>query len=453
MQGATPAERQNIFKQAVALHEQGKLREAELIYRRLLKADTNYAPAWLNLGTILRKQGKFQAAAACAEKAVGLSPDNPSFLTNYGNCLVDLDKGEEALVAHAAAARLKPDDPLIQYNHAIALREFGRFDEAIKAFDAAIALKPADVNMQWDRAITYLHMGRYKEGWDAFEIRWHQKQARQERRYAGPQWQGEDLNGKTILVYEEQGFGDTILCSRYIPLIKARGGRVVLECKKPLHRLFANIEGLDALTDTTPVAGSYDCHVPMMSLPGIFKTDETNIPKPAALTAAPDVPAAAARLLALGEGKLRVGIVWSGSLTFGRNRKRAVSLERFLPLAGIPGVQCYSLQKGPCEKDIAVQGVEELILPLGPHVDDFADTAAVLQRLDLIIMTDSSVAHLAASLGRPVWNLLDFYPYWLYLQNRVDSPWYPTMQLIRQQKPGDWDGVFERAERALRGWQ
>lgn len=447
---ATPEERQKIFKQAVALHEQGKLQEAALIYRALLKVDSNYAPIWLNLGTLLRKQGKFHAAAACAEKAVGLSPDNPSFLTNFGNCMVDLDKPDAALAAHERAVSLRPDDALIQCNHAIALREFGKFEEAIKAFDAAIALKPDDVNMQWDRAITYLHMGKFKEGWDAFEIRWHQKQARQERHYEGPQWQGEDLSGKTILVYEEQGFGDTILCSRYIPLIKQRGGRVMLECKKALHRLFANIEGLDALVAETPAAGSYDYHVPMMSLPGIFKTDETNIPTCATLTAAPEVPAEAARLLALGEGKLRVGIVWSGSLTFGRNRKRAVSLERFLPLAGIPGVQCYSLQKGPCEKDLAEQGAEGLILPLGAHVDDFADTAAVLQQLDLIIMTDSSVAHLAASLGRPVWNLLGSFAYWLYLHDREDSPWYPTMKLFRQQKPGDWDGVFEKVERELK---
>lgn len=447
---ATAEERQQIFKQAVVLHEQGRLQEAERIYRALLKVDINYAPTWLNLGTLLRKQGKFEAAAACAEKAVGLSPDNPSFLTNFGNCMVDLDKPEAALAAHARAAVLRPDDQLIQYNHAIALREFGKFDEAIKAFNSAIALKPDDVNMQWDRAITYLHMGCFKEGWEAFEIRWHQKQARQERRYEGPQWQGEDLNGKTILVYEEQGFGDTILCSRYIPQIKARGGRVVLECKKALHRLFQNIEGLDELVEATPTAGYYDYHVPMMSLPGIFKTDEANMPKPVTLTAAPEVPVETARLLALGKGKLRVGIVWSGSLTFGRNRKRAVSLERFLPLAGIPGVQCYSLQKGPCEKDLAEQGAEGLILPLGPHVDDFADTAAVLQQLDLIIMTDSSVAHLAASLGRPVWNLLGFYPYWLYLQNRTDSPWYPSMRLIRQQKPGDWDAVFADVESKLR---
>jgi len=446
---ASPEERAAIFRRAVAMHEKGQKREAALIYRALLAADPAHAPSWINLGTLLRQEGKYWPAAGCASRAVALAPDNAGYLTNLGNCMGDLDKKEEALAAHAKAAALKPDDALIRSNHAIALREFGQLEQALAEFDAALKLRPDDTALLWDRAITALHLGHYTEGWEAFEIRWKQKQL-QPRPEIAPRWRGEDLSGKTILVYEEQGFGDSILCSRYLPLVKAQGGKVIVECKKPLHRLFSGISGIDSLTDTAPAAGSYDYQVPMMSLPGIFGTTLENIPSTPTLLAAPELPPAAAAMIAQGEGKLKVGIVWSGSVTFARNRKRAVAIDRFLPLATVPGVQLYSLQKGPCEGDLAASGAEGLILPLGPVVNDFADTAAVLKSLDLIIMTDSSVAHLAASLGRPVWNLLCYFPYWLYLHGREDSPWYPSMRLMRQETPGDWDTLFARVECELR---
>lgn len=445
---ATPADRDKAFRHALALHGKGRRAEAAAIYRALVKLDARHAPAWINLGTILRQEGHYEAAAGCAARACALHPDNAGYLTNWGNCLGDLDRKDQALAVHAKAAALKPDDALIRNNYAIALREFNRFEEALAEFDAALALKPDDASLLWDRAITWLHLGRYAEGWDAFEIRWQQNQMRP-RPQTATAWRGEDLTGKTFLVYEEQGFGDSILCSRFLPLLAAYGGRVVLECKAPLHRLFSKIEGIAAITADTPPAGSYDYQVPMMSLPGILGVRLETVPAPATLAAAPAVPAAAAALLAQGAGKLKVGIVWSGSTTFARNRKRAVDIARFLPLASVPGVQLYSLQKGPCEGDLAACGADGLILPLGPCVNDFADTAAVLQQLDLVIMTDSSVAHLAASLGRPVWNLLCYFPYWLYLHGREDSPWYPSMRLMRQAEPGDWDGLFARVLREL----
>ena len=445
---STAAEKEQVFRHALLVHGKGRRDDAAAIYRALLKIDAGHAPSWVNLGTILRQQGKYWAAAGCAARAVALDPDNAGYLTNWGNCLGDLDQMEESLAVHAKAAKLKPDDALIRNNYAIALREFEKYEEALREFDAALALKPGDAALLWDRAITALQLGHYAEGWDAFEIRWQQKNMRK-RPQVAHEWRGEDLRGKTILVYEEQGFGDSILCSRYLPMVKARGGRVVLECKPALHRLFSGIQGIDQMVDQTPAAGSYDYQVPMMSLPGIFKTRLDNIPAPAALAAAPEMPAAAAALLAIGRGKLRVGIVWSGSTTFGRNRKRAVSIDRFLPLASIPGVQLYSLQKGPCEDELLGSGAEGLILPLGPPVNDFADTAAVLAQLDLVIMTDSSVAHLAASVGRPVWNLLCFFPYWLYLHGREDSPWYPSMRLMRQETPGGWDALFARVTQEL----
>lgn len=293
-----------------------------------------------------------------------------------------------------------------------------------------------------------LDMGDFARGWEDFRSRWKLGQLT-ERNYKAPLWQGEDFAGKTIVVHEEQGFGDTILASRYLPLVKARGGRVILQCNPVLHRLFGAVPGVDKIVCFDTLTDAYDYYVPMMSLPGIFKTDFTNIPPAPPLFAPPSPPPQAARLLDAGKGRLRAGIVWSGSTTFSRNRKRAVEARRFLPFAEIPGVQLYSLQKGPREKDLADCGGQALVWELGPFLHDFSDTAAVIRELDLVIMTDSSVAHLTASLGKPVWNLLCFRPYWLYTSVREDCAWYPAMRYFRQPEPGDWDSVFRETHAAL----
>lgn len=442
-QKQAPQQDRTVFKQAVALHEQGKLDEAMLIYRRLLLVNPNDAPCWLNIGTLLRAQGHFEAALAATSRALELTPENPSALTNLGNGLLAQDHNEAAVKAHEKAIKLAPDNFLIRSNYAIALRETGRQAEAIEQFTKAIAMKPEDNQVKWERAITYLDIARFKEGWEAFEIRWKLGQLKI-RDYKMPEWKGEDIKGKTIVLHEEQGFGDTMLASRYIPLVKARGARVILQCNKALHKLFANIDGLDKVMEFGDIVEEAHYHVPMMSLPGIFKTDFTNIPKPPKFTAS-ELPAPAAHLLALGKGKLKVGIVWSGSVTFARNRKRAVTAERFLPFASVPGVQLYSLQKGPPEKELAECGGQSVILELGPHLNDFSETAAAVKELDLVIMTDSSVAHLTGTLGVPVWNLLCYRPYWLYTSERKDCAWYPSMRYFQQKKPGDWDTVFADA--------
>lgn len=437
-----------LFDQAFMLHRQGKVPEATECYRQLLREKPDEMSAWLNLGTIMRQAENFESALACAHRAMELAPGNPSCMTNYGNCLVDLDREEEALAMHAEAVRTKPGDVRLHNNYAIALRDFNRFEEAMKQFDIACELAPDNTNIAWDRAITYLHLCDFKKGWEAFEIRWKHKDL-PERKFNVPRWRGEDLKGKTILVHEEQGFGDTILCTRYLPRVVARGGRVIFECKKPLHRLFSAIPGIAKIAEPHKCGEEFDYHVPMMSLPGIFETDLSNIP-PVAPMFIPDAPPPAAKkLLDLHKDRFRVGIVWSGSPTFARNRKRAVGIERFLPFADIPGVQLYGLQKGHGQKEIAATGADPLIIDLGPHVDDFADTAAAVRELDLVLMTDSSVAHLASSIGKPVWNLLCYFPYWLYLHEREDSPWYPAMRLLRQTKAGEWDSLFKRAHAEL----
>lgn len=434
------------FKAAVALYESGKHAEAADAFRAILKKSPTHNGAWLNLGTALRKMGHHEASLAATTRALELKPDDAGTLTNLGNCLVDLDRLGEALALHEKAMALKPGDFLVRRNYTIALREAGMFQKALPIFEDLLKQKPDDISLGWEKALTHLYLADYKKGWDAFEIRWKLPGMNERVSSKAKKWKGEDLAGKTLLIYEEQGFGDSILCSRYIPLIAARGGKVIMECKKPLHHLFATLPGIVQIGETGQIMSGFDYHIPMMSLPGVFGTDLTNVPPPAPYKTITAPPPEAAKLLALGKGRLKVGIVWSGSTTFANNRKRAVSAERFLPLAAVPGVQLYSLQKGPCEPELKACGGDGLVYELGPHLNDFTETASTLKQLDLVIMTDSAVAHLAGSLGVPVWNLLCYRPYWLYLSDREDCPWYPSMKLFRQSKAGDWDSVFENVK-------
>lgn len=438
----------DMFKQALALHEQGKLDEAALLYRQMLVINPKDARCWVNLGTLLRQKGQDEASVACTARALELSPGNASYLTNYGNCLMGLDRKDEALAAQEAAYKADPNSTLIRANLAIALREAGRSAEAIPHFDAVCKAKPNDPQPQWERAMSHLEIGNFKQGWEDFKVRWKLGQLK-DRNYQAPLWQGENFEGKTIVVHEEQGFGDTILAARFVKKVKERGGRVILQCNPVLHRLFSQLEGVDRIVCFDTLDEPYDYFVPMMTLPGIFEADFTNLPAPSRLFAAPELPRAADHFVKISEGRLRVGIVWSGSTTFSRNNKRAVDASRFLRFANIPGVQLFSLQKGPCEKELAECGAQGLVYEIGPHVNDFADTAAVINQLDLVIMTDSSVAHLTGSLGRPVWNLLCYRPYWLYSPMREDCAWYPSMRYFRQPEPGDWDSVFDEAHAAL----
>ncbi len=445
-----------VLQQAHAIFYEKKYAEAAALYRKLLEEEQNDFLIWGNLGIALRYQNYFETAAACLKRADELHPDSSAILRHYAHCLGQLNRKDEALRAFEAALRITPHDFNNHVLYAFALREFGMNEEALTHYNAALAIEPEHLEARWERADVYLRLGKFGEGWKEFETRW--KLGRNslfwaatelEKTYTSQRWTGEDLNGLTLLVYAEQGFGDTILCSRYLPLLKVRGARVIFRCPPELHRLFLAIPGIDRLMDGLDAGEKIDYHVPLMSLPGLFGTEVNSIPPapPLHVPAAP--PAEAARLLDLAQDSFKVGIVWAGRSTFVGNYKRAVPLARFLPLAEIPGVQLYSLQKGPGENELAACGAEGLVLELGPHLKDFADTAAVLKKLDLVIMTDSSVAHLAGSIGCPVWNLLSNGAYWVYLEGRDDSPWYPSLRLFRQPAPGDWDSVFEKVAAEL----
>lgn len=431
------------FEKALGHHRAGEIDQAIAGYQTLVGEAPAFAPAYTNLGAALRKQGRFAVALACYRRALELAPGTPGILMNIGNVLKDLDRFDEALTAHRAVVAAQPNEAQGHYNLGITLKESGEIEAALAAFEQAQRLDPDNAEIAWDRALALLLLGRFADAWPAYEARW-QLGSLRDRGFRVPRWQGETFSGKTLLLTPEQGFGDAILSSRFVPQVKARGGTVWLECKTPLRQLFSGMTGVDRLLEPGEAEAGFDLHCPTMSLPGLFDAPAAGLPPPPRL----HVPAEAQRrwgqVLPRTSEVFRVGIVWSGSLTFRGNRRRATALERFLRLAEVPGVQLYSLQKGPLERELKNSGAQAVVTDIGGQVADFAETAAAIEALDLVVMTDSAVAHLTGSLGKPVWNLLSFVPYWLYGMTGGTTPWYPAMRLIRQPRPSDWDSVFDR---------
>ena len=441
------AEFHQMFEQALDDQRAGRLAEAITLYTRLLAEAPGYAPAWNNLGSALRANGALDAAIVCYKRALDIDP-GCSATGNLGNALKDVGRIDDALAAHRLAVASAPDDAATRHNHGIALRQAGDPEAALAEFETALRLAPDAPGPSWDRALVLLQQGRFAEGWAAYECRF-RLAAYPPRCHPSPRWTGESFAGRTLLVYPEQGFGDCIFASRFLPLVKQRGGTVIVECPPELRRLFSRLGGVDRLVAPGEAVAA-DLHSPMMSLPGIVDASPDNSPPLPSL----HVPAEARERfrtpIAPYRDRFKVGIVWSGSATFKGNRNRSAPLSRFLRLAEASGVQLFSLQKGARRADIGdVGGAGALIVDLGGIVGDFADTAAIVEQLDLVVMTDSAVAHLAGSLAKPIWNVLNLVPYWLYQMERADTPWYPTMRLFRQRRLGDWDGVFAEVESAL----
>ncbi len=437
-----------LLQNALARHEAGELDAAVSLYRRALEIDRGNTAAWTNLGVALRALGRFDAAAECYQHAFKLDPNSTTALGNYGNVLKDIGRFEESFEIHRNVLERQPHNAHAHHNYGIALRESGDRKSALRAFDTAIRLDPDLASARWDRALTLLQLGRYQEAWSDYESRW-QLGELPDRHGEIPKWRGEPLDGKKILIFPEQGFGDAILFSRFLALLREKDTTVTLESEPETRRLFSRLDGVDNWLDFGEPIPEVDYCLPLMSLPGILETILADIPPLPRLWRPADPDNEYRALFHQGCDRCKVGIVWSGSLTFKGNRLRATTVERFLRFAEVPGVQLYSLQKGPRESDLAACGADSVVIDCGRLVGDFTDTATVIDQLDLVITTDSAVAHLAGSLNKPVWNLLCFVPYWPYGVDGEDTPWYPSMRLFRQPKYGDWDSVFARAKSKL----
>jgi hypothetical protein len=299
------------------------------------------------------------------------------------------------------------------------------------------------------RAIALLLKGDYERGLPDYELRLLVGASRP-RRFDRPAWDGSDPAGKTILLHAEQGLGDTIHFARYATLLARRGARVVLECQPPLKRLLRSLDGVGDVVAQGDLLPGFDLHRPLASMPLAFNTRLATIPADVPYLQAPaDAVERLGRRLASSGGAFKVGIVWAGAAGHPNDRKRSVPLELLAPLAGIPNVKLFSLQKGPPAEQLKAPSAPP-VEDLARELDDFADTAAAMHHLDLVVSVDTSAAHLAGALGRPVWTLLPFSPDWRWLLGRADSPWYPTMRLFRQPKLGAWRDLFGEVTSKLR---
>lgn len=433
---------------AMALQAKGQLDAALACYRSYLAQVPGDAGTWSNLGVALRSMKAFDASIIAQRRAIELSPDEGAYWSNLGNALKDADRLEEACEAQRRSVKLEPGSASRRHNLSVSLREAGHFDEALVELERAIRLEPNEAKYRWDRGYVMLHQQRFPEAWIAYEWRYRLPELGGVRREI-PRWLGEPFVGKRLLVTPEQGFGDTIFAARFLPLVKARGGEVLLVTKGPLQRPFTGMPGVDVVVPHEGVPPRVDYICSLMDLPRIFAATPETSPVPAQLQLDAAARAKASELLRPAGKRFTVGVVWSGSVTFKNNRKRATSAERFLSLAEVPGVQLVSLQKGPCEEELDHNGLAVHFIDVGRQVKDFAESAAVIDALDLVVMTDSSVAHVAGSLGKPIWNLLNYVPYWLYNTTGETTAWYPSMRFIRQPRPGDWDSVFAAAKRGL----
>jgi tetratricopeptide (TPR) repeat protein len=496
------------FILAEILRELGKLAEAEQHYNRALALRPDCSETWQNLGMVLRRMGRIEEAMEALKRALAINPGNVAALHNLGNLLVlagdlsaartffdkaitlepDLAEAHNGLGAvlqengeldaaeqcYQRALELKPDyaeahcnignlarrrghleQAKAQYERAIGLlpglaeahsnlgliaQSHGKLIEARAHYDRAIELDPASADARWNRCLLDLLEGNLAAGWKDYEVRYARRQSAP-RTVPGPLWRGEPLQGAPILLYSEQGLGDTLQFIRYVPLVAGAGGRVILDVPGPLRRLAEQLGGISVRTAEQEPSPKSAWQCPLMGLPYAFGTTGETIPAEVPYLAVPPEAQDAAEKLDWPRDGLRVGIVWSGNPKHLEDRYRSIPLPLWKPLLEVEGVRFFSLQLGAGAQ---LAAIGSRIVDLEGAIQDLADTAALILHLDLVISVDTSVAHLAGALAKPVWVLLPFAPDWRWLTGRQDSPWYPTMRLFRQPGILEWTPVLER---------
>jgi tetratricopeptide (TPR) repeat protein len=443
-----------------AFRAKGEPDKAVQCYQHALLLAPDLPMAHFNLGNALAQQGKLDDAAACLRKALALKPDFAEALCSLGNVLRNQGRLDEATDCLHKALALKPDFPEAYDHLSSTLIGLGRPDEAEESYRRALALRPDSAELKLGYSLVKLLLGDYESGFLLYESRL-DKDALPQATYSAlqeriaqlgdaPRWQGESGEGKTLLVWTDQGLGDTLMMMRYLPMLKERGfEKVVVSCEQTLVRVVQEIPGVDEVVPRSPSApvGGFDCHCPLTSLPFMFKTRVESIPSEIPYLHVPD------QLRRKWAGKLaglatpRVGLAWAGRKDHPQDALRSIRLERLSPLFGVAGVNFVNLQKGPEARQIGETGLR--ILDRMDECGDLLETAALMGQLDLVISVDTAVMHLTGALGKPVWHLNRFETEWLWMLKREDSPWYPSMRIFRQQRPGSWDEVIARVASAL----
>ncbi len=437
-----------------SLEQQANFSEAIESYRQAIRLEPDFAEPYNHIGVIFNVQDRYAEAAENCKKALELDPDYVEACNNLGVALNGLEQYDEAMENYQKAISLDAAFAEAYYNLANCLRNQNRCAESIKIYKKAIRIKPDYAEAHWNLAHSFLLTGEFSQGWA--EYVWRRKPElgiiTYPHRYEQPYWDGSSFAGKRLLVHYEQGFGDNIQFARYLPMVKQRGGTVILETRAPLYRLFGQFDGVDEFVQACPDGKAcdvrFDLHTSPLDMPGLFETTLENIP-----CKIPYLYAEAAKTAywrdRVDSGYFRVGLVWSGSELHGNDRNRSCPLRHFSALTKIKGVKLYGLQKDPAARQIEELAADMAVISLGEEFEDFADTAGAVENMDLVISVDTSMLHLAGAMGKAVWALLPFVPAWQWMLERPDSPWYPTMRLFRQDRQGDWRGLFEQVARML----
>jgi tetratricopeptide (TPR) repeat protein len=438
-----------LCNRGAALHELTRYEEALASCDLAIALRPDYAEAHSNRGNTLKELKRHEQALASCDRALALLPGFAEAHLNRGNALHELGKFDEALASHDRAVALRPDYAEALTNRGVTLQGLKRFDEALASYDRAIAVRPDYAEAHYSEAMCRLLIGDFRRGWEKHEWRWQSRQLQNvQRNFSRPAWLGSsEIAGKTILLHAEQGLGDTIQFCRYAPLVAARAGRVILEVQSPLRALLSALPGVAQIVSAGDKLPDADCHCPLLSLPLALG------PMP---SATPYLRASHAAVMSWNDrlgsaGRPRIGLAWAGSPTHKNDHNRSIALGSFLPALADVEATFVSLQRDMRAGDVAVLQGRPDILHFGDELKDFADTAALISNLDLIISVDTSVAHLAGALGKPVWVLLPVIPDWRWLLDREDSPWYPTARLFRQDDTRGWDNVIARVHAALHG--
>jgi len=446
---------------ANALRKLKRLDEAMAGYDRALSLKPDYAEAHSNRGTVLHDLHRFEEALVSYDRALALRPDFAEALSNRGNALQELHRFEEALEEYQRAYGLRQDFAEAYSNCGNALRELDRFEEALASFERAIALRPDFAEAHFNAAHCLLLTGDLGRGWKQYEWRWLTDQLNSEgRNFAQSQWTGSDeIAGKTILLHAEQGLGDTLQFCRYVPRVTARGARVIFEVQEPLVALMRTLSsGTEVIAKGDPLP-AFDMHCPLLSLPLAFNTEFDTIPGETRYLSSDAAKRDGWRARLGPHGQPRVGLVWAGDprkrLPNAHliDRQRSVTFDSLAPLLDVADCDFVSLQKGEdAIAQLRSSPLRHRIIDWSSDFHDFSDTAALIDNLDLVIAVDTSVAHLAGALGKPMWLLNRYNTCWRWLLDRDDSPWYPSVRQFRQDKSRSWDPVIGRVAAALRDY-
>ena len=404
----------------------------------------------LLMGAVLKEMGRLEESAACCQREIQLSPSDADAHYNLGLVLQSLKRPAEAVESFKRAVKLRPGYVDAIIGEGKALRQTGDHEAAKDSFKRAIEVEPDSAVPHFELGAILLSLGQFERGWKEYEWRWKLKDfTTPPVPYEQPLWDGKHLGGRRMLLHCEQGFGDIIQFSRYASLVANRDAKVILGCPESMRPVMQTLRGVSEVVTNRLNPPQFDTHAPLMSLPSILGTVLETIPREIPYLRAPPRDPSSPRWVNPSPG-LKVGLVWDGNKTHRGEKFRSLRLDFFGRLLRFPGICWHSLQVGGAVDELAMPAFAGRMADLGRRFANFGDTAQAIAELDLVISVDTSVAHLAGALGKPIWTLLPFEADWRWMTGRQDSPWYPTMTLFRQPKSGDWAGVIAQIEVALR---